>query len=222
MAKKRKAKGRSVKSLQTEVDLKKSAFCQKHVSSMSYYINATEGEIVGSKVSELLRSKIDDNVLNMSEIDLYSWVTNILNSEFNYDEVNEIRSEKYKSLTCKPLFSTVNGGCGRNKNSYLGMVTASTTRSMWCDVEIGEYVVSLGYIFKSGLNNPMSQDEIDKVWNELMDGISFNEVEEKYYVIEPITKFGVNVRPKGNFQSKQHYVVRNISLETSLLLTHIS
>lgn len=221
MAKKRKAKGRSVKSLQTEVDLKKSAFCQKHITSISHYINVIEGEIVGSKVSDLLRSKIDDNILNMNEMELYNWVSEVLKSEFNYNEVNQLRSERYKPLTCKALFSTVVGLKGRG-NDYLGMVTASTTKTMWCDVEIGEYIVSLGYIFKSGLDNPMSQQELDEVWNDLMDGISFKEIETKSYVVEPITKFGINIRPKGNFQSKQHYVVRNISLETSLLLTHIS
>lgn len=212
-----------------QIDIQKTMMVQKYLTHLKSNIDKVENNGTIKLMKELFDNvwihklrkcvainSISDNVERLSAI--WEAVNDLIHDQTMIDGINELLKESYERRgTDSPRFDTVN-------TNRLRVGIGRTTRRISFNLVYDNYLIEISYI----LNMGVSTEDLDKItnelWDGLVDGVSIKAYNELEFTVEPITRFGLNIKElTGDEKSrvKQGVVAKHTPITNKVVMTYI-
>ena len=212
-----------------QIDIQKTMMVQKYLTHLKSNIDKVENNGTIRLMKELFDNvwihklrkcvainSISDNVERLSAI--WEAVNDLIHDQTMVDRINELLKESYERRgTDSPRFDTVN-------TNKLRVGVGRTTRRISFNLVYDNYLIEISYI----LNMGVSTEDLDKItnelWDGLVDGVSIKAYNELDFIVEPITRFGLNIKELSvdeKSRVKQGVVAKHTPITNKVVMTYI-
>lgn len=226
---KTKKKGLSKVALQDSINLHKQKALQGFMLLWYRKYDTVEKEITYKGIYQMFKQKVDENVLSGLDLsEAYEYISGIVNG-MDYDTLNCVREDKLLSVydSDKAVWEfrgnqiRKNKSLMKNRPSGIGVdfLVVKNVRSIWIDIRVSKYTISLGYVFSWEVDTKDVSDAITNNWSDLTDGIPLSKVRDSNVFIKPIKSLGIKIKETNEkIDSKQSYVTKIIPQETTVVI----